>query len=177
MDVKTFCLGILSFGDASGYEIKKSLEGPFNHFFDASFGSIYPALGKLTDAGLVLRTEQAQSGRPDKKVYRITAKGRLTLLDELAKPVGADRIRSDFLATVLFADALAPRQIDDLIGARIETHRATLAELSGNAEIVTAGSAFVCGFGVAVHEAALKYLEEHRHEIVGERLLVASEAK
>jgi len=177
MDVKNFCLGILSFGDATGYEIKKKLEGPFSHFYDASFGSIYPALGKLTDAGLVLRTEEAQGGRPDKKVYRITPKGRLALIDELARPSGSDRIRSDFLATMLFADALEPRQIDSLIEARIAEHRHTLQELGLGTDTPTAGSTFVCGFGVAVHEAALKYLEEHRHEIVGESLLVAVEAE
>lgn len=175
MDVKTICLGILSFGDATGYEIKKTLEGPFSHFYDASFGSIYPALGKLTEAGLVLRTEHAQDKRPDKKVYRITPKGRLALVDDLAKPSGPDRIRSNFLATMLFADALEPRQIDALIEERIEAHRKTLSDLECGTDDVTAGSDFVCGFGVAVHEAALKYLEEHRHEIVGERLLVASE--
>jgi DNA-binding PadR family transcriptional regulator len=176
MDVKTICLGILSFGDATGYEIKKKLEGPFHHFYDASFGSIYPALGKLTDEGLVLRAEQAQDKRPDKKVYSVTSKGRMALLDELAKPPGPDRIRSNFLATLLFADALEPRLIDDLIGARIATHRRTLAELDNIASHSDAGSAFVCGYGVAIHEAALKYLEDQRHKIVGERLRVAPEA-
>ena len=47
MDVKTLCIGILSLGDASGYEIKKQLEERFSFFYDASFGSIYPALNKL----------------------------------------------------------------------------------------------------------------------------------
>jgi len=176
MDVKTICLGILSFGDATGYEIKKKLEGPFNHFYDASFGSIYPALGKLTDGGLVLRTEHTQDKRPDKKVYRITPKGRLALTDELAKPTGPDRIRSNFLATLLFADALEPRQIDDLIASRIDAHRETLNELNNEPHDTSTGDGFVSGFGAAVHEAALNYLEQHRHEIVGERLLVTSES-
>ena len=175
MDVKTICLGILSFGDATGYEIKKKLEGPFNHFYDASFGSIYPALGKLSEAGLVLRNEHVQDKRPDKKVYRITPKGRLALTDDLAKPSGPDRIRSNFLATLLFSDALEPGQIDGLIAARIDLHRKTLAELKGDAQDMATGNGFVCGYGVAIHEAALNYLEEHGHEIVGTRLLVASE--
>jgi hypothetical protein len=42
--VKTLCLAVLSMGDASGYEIKKLLEGPFRHIHEASFGAIYPAL-------------------------------------------------------------------------------------------------------------------------------------
>ena len=50
MNVRTLCLGVLSFGDATGYEIKKMAEdGLFSHFIEASFGSIYPALTKMTD--------------------------------------------------------------------------------------------------------------------------------
>ena len=51
MDIRTLCLGILTFGDATGYEIKKRLEGPMRHYYDASFGSIYPALAGLKRDG------------------------------------------------------------------------------------------------------------------------------
>ena len=58
MDVKTLCLGVLCehWGKASGYEIRKLLkeEGAFSHFVDAGYGSIYPALNKLSDEGLVI---------------------------------------------------------------------------------------------------------------------------
>ncbi len=48
MNVRTLCLGILSLGEASGYEIKKDVEdGLFSHFIEASYGSIYPALNQL----------------------------------------------------------------------------------------------------------------------------------
>src|SRR3546814_665287 len=54
MDAKTLCLGVLSRGAASGYEIKKAFEeGPFSHFHQASFGSIYPTLNALSADGLV----------------------------------------------------------------------------------------------------------------------------
>ena len=33
MDVKTLCLGVLTEGDKSGYEIKKHFEQAFRHFF------------------------------------------------------------------------------------------------------------------------------------------------
>ncbi|MEE8545632.1 MAG: PadR family transcriptional regulator, partial [Alphaproteobacteria bacterium] len=51
MDVRTLCLGVLSEGGASGYEIKKKLEQTYRHFFQASFGSIYPALSRMTEDG------------------------------------------------------------------------------------------------------------------------------
>ena len=52
MDAKTLCLGALSRGDASGYEIKKAFEeGPLSHIHEASFGAIYPALTRLDEQG------------------------------------------------------------------------------------------------------------------------------
>lgn len=175
MDVKTFCLGILSFGDATGYEIKKKLESSFGHFYDASFGSIYPALRKLTEDELVERQEQAQDKRPDKKIYSITTKGRLALLDELAKPVSDDRIRSDFLATMLFSDILSPALVDQLITERIESYRQALELLDLDDQILNPGGRFVCGFGKAIYGSAIQYLESHRHEIVGEKLIAEAE--
>ena len=60
MDIRTLCLGVLSFGAASGYEIKKRVERSFGSFFDASFGSIYPALNGLTRDGFVSCTAEVQ---------------------------------------------------------------------------------------------------------------------
>ena len=53
MDVKTLCLGVLTEGDKTGYEIKRCFEEAFSHFFGAGFGSIYPALADLSRRGLV----------------------------------------------------------------------------------------------------------------------------
>ena len=65
MNVRTVCLAILQFGDATGYEIKKmSTEERFAFFVDASFGSIYPALSRLQDDGCVTVREEYESGKP-----------------------------------------------------------------------------------------------------------------
>ena len=175
MNIKTLCLGILSFGDASGYEIKKQLEGPFRHFYDASFGSIYPALGKLTSENMVDCTELAQQGRPDKKVYSITTNGRLDLVQQLLERPSQDRMRSDFLVIMLFAELLPAAHIDELVGQRIEDYRNSLDELCCQGKDDTASAAFVHGFGCAVYGAALRYLEENRHRIVGESLRAQAE--
>ena len=46
MDVKTLCLGVLHFGDATGYEIKKMVEdGMFNHFIEAKFADFNEGRG------------------------------------------------------------------------------------------------------------------------------------
>ena len=175
MDIRTLCLGMLTMGDASGYEIKKIFEGPLRHFFDASYGSIYPALGRLTEEGLVTCTEHVQDKRPDKKVYRIAPRGRMAFMDELARPPGRDRFRSEFVATLLFADLLPAGHLSRLIDERISQYRGAIAELEHCAPTAqTAGGKFVNGMGLAVYRAALEYLEENRHHVESEALLTRS---
>jgi len=169
MDVKTLCLGVLSRGDCSGYEIRKAFEeGPFAHFQDAGFGSIYPALKKLTDDAAVTCVEQTQEGRPDKKVYRLTSTGRQMLFDAVNAKPGEDKLRSDFLFILFFAELLPPRDLDRLIDERIAYHRGELTCMAKVAGMDLApGERFTLGYGRAYHEAALTYLEDHRHELVG----------
>lgn len=176
MDVRTLCLGVLSMGDASGYEIKKRLEDGFRHFYDASYGSIYPALSRLQQEGLVDCTHEAQSKRPDKKVYNLTPEGRLYLARELSGDLGPDRIRCEFLVAMLFADLLPASHIAGLIDQRLADHRALVSELKGKLGCGDAAQQFVAGYGVAVYSAAIKYLEEHRY-LVESEALVAQIAK
>src|SRR5689334_13005282 len=116
MDVRTICLGILTRGDATGYEIRKTFEeGGLQHFVEASFGSIYPALGRLTEEGLVSVRAEPQEKRPDRKVYSITPEGRSELLATLMRPLAEDRHRSPFMFAMLFSDLLPGSRVQSLI--------------------------------------------------------------
>lgn len=168
MDVRTVCLGALTLGDATGYEIRKMFEeGPFQYFTDAGFGSIYPALNRLHDEGLVTCEQQSQSGRPDKKVYSITKRGRATFTTAIRKPPGPDKIRSDFLLTLFFEHLLPRALIGETVDERIEWYRAKLERLqSCDRTGRQNGPAFVNGFGQAVYAAAMAYLEENRDRLL-----------
>ena len=74
MNVRTLCLGVLSLGEATGYEIKKLLESRFCHFYDASFGSIYPARTKLTGEGMVSRMPNSPLKKASLTGFHATAK-------------------------------------------------------------------------------------------------------
>src|ERR1700756_4230242 len=114
MDVRTICLGILTRGDATGYEIKNLFEdGGYQHFVEASFGSIYPALNRLTEDGAVSVRSESQEKRPDPKVFSIPDSGRAAFLDSLMKPVPEDRHRSPFVFAMMFSHLLPqPRVVE-----------------------------------------------------------------
>ena len=69
MDVKTLCLGLLTVNEACGYDLKKTFETSFKHFFPAGYGSIYPALADLAESGLVsLDSDEDGSGGGERGV-------------------------------------------------------------------------------------------------------------
>ena len=131
MDVKNLCLGVLSEGDATGYDIKKYFECTFSHFFVAGFGSIYPALADLTKDGLVTCREEAQDNRPDKKVYSITASGRAAFVRSLEQTPPRHKIRSEFMVLLHFAHLLSRDRVAAILDERVSNITRDLQMLDG----------------------------------------------
>lgn len=175
MDVRTICLGILTRGDATGYEIKNLFQQDgYQHFVEASFGSIYPALNRLTEEGLVSVREEAQEKRPDRKVYSITPEGRSAFIASLMKPLPEDRHRSPFVFAMLFSDLLPPARVVSMIDAYAERAGAKLAQLNeSNTSPKTPGEAFASGFGRAIYKAMLDFLKDQRARFDTETAIAA----
>jgi len=113
------CLSVLFEGEATGYEINGRFKrGEEALFADASTGSIYPALRKLQQNGLVETRIEPQVGKPDRKVYRITALGRDAFNAKLTEPMGDDSFQSPFLYLMRFAHMLPHHVLTERIAAR-----------------------------------------------------------
>jgi len=165
MDIKTLCLGSLTLGEASGYEIKKLFEeGPFAYFYHASYGSIYPALGELLKNELITMREEAQDGRPDKKVYAITPKGQEVLSQKLKKVPAPDKIRSESMLMIFLADNIDARQLEDVFDGYLASYREKLACVSEPSDQeIEPHCQFAVGFGQALYSAAITYMEENKN--------------
>jgi DNA-binding PadR family transcriptional regulator len=171
MDTRTLCLGVLTERAMSGYEIKKHFEQAFRHFFVAGFGSIYPALAELAQGGLVTVESVEQSGRPDKKVYRITPAGRGQLQQELMLAAPQHRLRSEFLVLMYFAHLLPPERVEQVINQRIgELERSLVEDIEAceradglpGAEPLTPGQRFTLAYGRMMLTAAASFLRRHK---------------
>src|SRR5690606_9473970 len=132
------------------------VEGECSYFVEASFGSIYPALARLEDAGLVTSRTEQQSRKPAKKVYSITDAGRAAFAEALAAPLGEDMFRSPFLLFARFAHIL-PRELvemraNEFLQNNIEAHR-KLEDAFSQRESY-ASDAWVINYGRAVMEVA-----------------------
>ncbi len=171
MDVKDLCLGALTYGDATGYDLKKFFESTFSHCFLAGYGSIYPALAELTDEKLVVaRTVPGQAG-PSKKLYHLTDAGRDAFLAQLEATEPQHKVKSEFLVLMHFAHLLPAKRLDAVLDQHlkeIEHKLALIAAYEQGEETGTppsSGARFACGFGKAVMTAAQDYILTHRHAL------------
>lgn len=169
MNVKTLCLSILYEGDATGYEIRRlCVEGECSYFVEASFGSIYPALAKLEDEGLVTSRVEQQDGRPAKKIYAITEKGRGVFVDSLFESLGEDVFRSPFLLFARYAHLLPA----NLVAMRLNEHLDRIVEKRRvlnealSSRNCNASDAWVVNYGMAHMDVAEAHLRNHMDELI-----------
>ncbi|WP_275097658.1 PadR family transcriptional regulator [Sedimenticola hydrogenitrophicus] len=162
MNTSQLCLGILCLGDASGYEIKKAIERTFSHFQATSYGSIYPALAKLTHQGLVSFHEQTQQKRPTKKVFTLTEAGRIQFFQTLMATEPTEQHRSDFLFLMMFAHLLPTEQNRALLEkqtAHLRSELDILERIINECPTLTPGMRFTLEYGIAANRALLRLMQ------------------
>jgi PadR family transcriptional regulator, regulatory protein AphA len=85
----------------SGYDLSKWMAGETSHFFEVGHSSVYPALSRLEEAGLVECRAVASERGPKRKVYSITEVGREALLSWAQEPAAEREVRDEQLVKAL----------------------------------------------------------------------------
>lgn len=88
-------LGLLSWQPMTGYDIKKLVELGLSHFWNESYGQLYPTLSQLVEEGLAVKKTKRQGNRK-RHEFTITAAGRRAFLEWLQEPTEQPRVRSEF---------------------------------------------------------------------------------
>src|SRR4051812_32669381 len=119
-------LGVLTFGNMSGYDIRNIISGSIAYFWSESFGQIYPTLRKLAADYLIKPVKSEQTSERERQVYAITDKGRRELRGWLTEMPHPQPPRSEMLFKLFFGreipvaasrehiNALRDRQVKDL---------------------------------------------------------------
>jgi PadR family transcriptional regulator len=77
-------LAVLSAGDQYGYEITRRVSESSAAYFDLKQGFLYPTLQRMESAKLLRSYWRGSDARgPDRKYYRLTAKGKGLLAESL----------------------------------------------------------------------------------------------
>jgi len=104
----------------SGYELARRFDRSIGYFWPATHQQIYRVLRRMEEAGWVKHTEIAQEGRPDKKIYRVSAAGRAELSRWLATRDDPAVLRDSLGVKLRGASLTAP----GLVRQEVERHRA-----------------------------------------------------
>jgi len=76
MALRYVILSLVAGKPQSGYDIVKSFDHSIGHIWQASHQQVYRELGKLAKDSWLEFEREAQTDKPDRKVYSITAEGR-----------------------------------------------------------------------------------------------------
>ena len=93
----------------TGYTIKKWIENEYSHFWQESFGQIYPTLKKLVAEGLAVSSDNTEAGGSRGQiVYSITDAGKKILSDWLREEPEIEKLRYEILLKVSFGENTEP---------------------------------------------------------------------
>jgi PadR family transcriptional regulator AphA len=119
-------LGLLTIESMSGYDLGQTIRESIGHFWNESYGQIYPNLKMLAAEGSVTAKIEKKKGKPDRHIYSITQKGRERLANWLAVPPQPEVPRNEMLLKLFFGTQVSPDIPIGYLKRMIESERAAL---------------------------------------------------
>ena len=127
MSLKHALLGILTYREMTGYEVKQFFDSSVQHFWNAELSQIYPTLKSLEEHGFVRMRVVPQDNRPNRKVYAITDEGKEEFLRWVRAPQAAADMRDPFLIKIFFGTQVPVEDILILLRRHMEEQQKVLA--------------------------------------------------
>jgi DNA-binding PadR family transcriptional regulator len=163
-------LGMIALGNRTGYDIKRVVDKSTRHFWAASYGQIYPELGRLEEAGLVRGRPEPSGGRA-RTVYELTRRGEAALGDWLASDAEPTyELRDEGMLKLFFSDSLPERRIANLRAMRERQERklGELRELEENAAEMHTGPRMTLEMGIAYAQWMVDWCAETERRLARE---------
>jgi DNA-binding PadR family transcriptional regulator len=164
-------LGLLSYGEHSGYDLKKKAEAGVGYVWTAAKSHIYAVLPRLVEGGFATARRVEQSSRPDKQVYRITKRGEQSFRKWLEEPVEErPGTRSPFLLKIFFGDKMSREALLAHVERRRDEAARELAEYREIEERIREDAASYFGYvtlrwGIAQADAWIGWADEILREL------------
>lgn len=122
-------LGLINYGDMTGYEIREAFKSSLNYFWSAQTSQIYRELDNLEEKGWIQKQVVEQSGKPNRNLCSITEDGRKELLRWLTEDKVDAGLRSTVLMRVFFMGELPASESVGFFKSLVEDSSAALLAL------------------------------------------------
>jgi PadR family transcriptional regulator AphA len=127
-------LGFLSRDEMTGYDLKtRCFDEAAGHVWTADQAQVYRTLEQLASRGLVRSRLVPQRGKPDRRVYSLTSRGRTALSEWLSHPETPAPVRDPFLLHLFFTPDLPDDDIVGQLARARDVYQRRLDELRGPA--------------------------------------------
>ncbi|MHD0398065.1 PadR family transcriptional regulator [Staphylococcus simulans] len=164
MKGKDVVLGLLLKKKRTGYEVKEYFETVFSHFYDGSFGMIYPTLRDLEKNGYINKKVIVQDGKPNKNEFSITKSGYEQFMEYLNSPVKKEIRKSDFFMRLYFGEYVDSENIISIINNEIQEKEKLLNQLQVDykkwQKNLTLYQQLSFDIGIEQYESEIKILKE-----------------
>jgi DNA-binding PadR family transcriptional regulator len=124
-------LGMLSMELETGYAMKKHVEANLGHFWNESYGQIYPILRQLVAEGLATCEAEQRTGSRRRKRYALTPAGGKELRAWLVRPPESQPPRLELLLKLSFGERVPVEACEQLIHDHREICERDIAHLAG----------------------------------------------
>jgi DNA-binding PadR family transcriptional regulator len=129
--MKYLFLALLSNQPTHGYDLLQTYEALFSAVLPPlNAGQIYTTLSRLERDGLVEDHAVEQDGKPDKRIYQLTAQGQQSLLDWFTKPLTGPRIKDNLYMKLISARMSDLIDIQQLIDDQRKQYLQSLHDLN-----------------------------------------------
>lgn len=140
MSLEHAILGFLKSEDLTGYDLKtRCFDRVASHFWTADQAQVYRTLDRLERDGLVTAKIRRQTGKPDRKVYAITAAGQDSLAEWLSEHHPTPAFRDPFLIQLYFLGDLSTDASSHILYMARDEHQERLESLRTRASTFRGG--------------------------------------
>lgn len=161
-------LALLSDQPMHGYELRRQIElRTMDQWADVTYGSIYPALRRLANDGMVEEVGRDRAGNlPTRTTYRITDSGREELKQLLRIAWTIPQFTAQAVDVALsFSNLLQPEEITELLELRVQTLDAITAQLDVGRHLKRQAVGHLSGLDAIVADV----FDHNRRTIAAER--------
>ena len=173
MSLKHGLLGLLNYGDMTGYELNKAFEDSLGFFWRAQTSQIYRELTVMEKSGWLISRIEVPDDKPNKRIYTLTPEGKVELDKWLSQEQNSpDPIRDSFLMRVFFSGERPIKENLKMLQAFKDECKKALLFMEGTDENVQAYErriqeqekslywGMTISFGRAYYEMCIKWAEE-----------------
>ncbi|UTA46603.1 PadR family transcriptional regulator [Simiduia sp. 21SJ11W-1] len=129
MSLKHSLLVLLADNPATGYDLSQQFKGSVGFFWNASHQQVYKELKQMTEAGWLACDTQAQTERPDKKIYSVTQAGQAALQAWLSQAAKPHKYKDAFLIKLYGGRHIPRPALVKELDEHIAHHKKTLHKL------------------------------------------------